>query len=350
MIKTMGVSNIAPTKNSQQVIEPSTSANSKPTTTSQIAAIPGISSAIRPVRRQQPGVTTTRRQILELLAEYHYLTTEQIWRHLQSDKKIPHTRRELVKLRDDLKLVRSFAIEPEAGAASPYCWVLTRRGVEDELGQEYTPDMVRKPTRQRIYFQEVRLAVERQVRAQAGWELVKPQNFNPHHFKPKDGGVTMQYQQVIKGLSYLSGIYHPNAIDSSGQRIGISILASAVRLSERLAIHTSQLQTSNDYVAYLETGQEFFAVPLIICPPGAGRDFWKERAALYHPICSLGVGSKMVSQGRRLLAFGVFETSEQTSQYKLELAKYGLEVATAGKLSRALVWARQQLATRYQPI
>ena len=296
--------------------------------------------------RQQARLTEARRTLLELIAEYHYLTTKQIWKHLYNGKKLQQTQRDLAVMRDELKLIRSFGVEPEIGRASEYCWQLTRQGAEDELGIEYSTNLARKPTsRQRIYFQEVRLNLERQVTQVTLWKLIKPQAYNRNQPKPIRGDFTPQYEMLIKGLSYLQGLYRPGAVDLSGTPLEYSTLINAVQLSGLHSIQTSPLQiVANDYVAYLDTTQEVLVVPLIVCPPGAGREFWKERAELYHPIN--GGTNSTSSVSHKLMIFAVLTSGEQVKAQEASLNKYGFEVATVGKLAKALSWAKAELETR----
>src|SRR6476620_5817206 len=96
-------------------------------------------------------VTFRRHQILQLLAQYRFLTTIQIHSLLQPERDIKRTWEELDRLRK-LGMVKGVSIEPEKGIYGQFCWLLLLRGAKEIGFREYNSYYRRKPGPQSIFL------------------------------------------------------------------------------------------------------------------------------------------------------------------------------------------------------
>jgi hypothetical protein len=89
--------------------------------------------------------TPAQRAILELLTEFAYLTTAQIWEYLPTATNEQARRNRLARLQRQ-GWIAAAPLHPEQGAASPRYWTLTPAGAE-ALGVPYTsPTISHAPT------------------------------------------------------------------------------------------------------------------------------------------------------------------------------------------------------------
>lgn len=291
-------------------------------------------------RQRQPLLTTNRRSILQLLVEYHFLTTEDVHKELihhalvaanYSDTR--QTRRDLECL-EIMGFIKSFAYEPALGSRSKYCWLLTSDGARAINFTNYGYNYRREPTKERLALQRMQLELTRQVtkagEGGSGWQLIKPAVYNNVNKLPE---ITPQAEILIKAMqrAEYKSIQELEANDPTNPLLGDRWQRYYAQLYE------AQVPTQpNDYLAYRQVVSDIGndnndsdstmlqAAVLIICDPTAGPRFWKNRFKKYQKISSL------------IPVFGVFSTEQQARTYKPLLSKAGFRLTVVDRVTRLL--------------
>lgn len=136
----------------------------------------------------EKAITVRRNTILHLLAQYRFLTTNQIHNLLQPERPVKKTWKELDRLRK-LGMIKSVSYETEKGIYGELCWLLLLRGAKVINFHGFDRNNLRKPSPQRIAYRNLELILEWQVQHAdsnpwANWSLEKPQNLrirnSPH--------------------------------------------------------------------------------------------------------------------------------------------------------------------------
>jgi hypothetical protein len=250
-------------------------------------------------------ITSNRLTILKLLAEYRFLTTNQLWQ-LVGHKRVQRTREDLDWLKKQ-ELILGFRYEPERGTASELCWLLLLNGARQLKAQtglelNYGNHFRRQPDRERIYFREVELAFEKQVRT-ANWKLIRPITYSRYKPLPVK---TEQYHILVHILTL-----------EEQKRVAIgTIINPNGRHTLCVPLRT------NDYVAYTEDKTR--AVIFILQPPRATQKFWETRITDY----------KLLA--KELKVIGVFEKEPEAIAHKTLLEKEKFLITTVDRVGKGL--------------
>jgi hypothetical protein len=237
-----------------------------------------------------------RRQILELLAEYRYLTTGQL-RAVLEDK------RDGRRLWDDLdflrsqKLIRGFDYNRAAGGYSEYLWQLALRGAK-ELGLADLPSsFYSKPKLLQIRQLDLTLAFEKAIR-QSNWEMIKPVAYTNTRPLPD---ATPQAVRLLQALATCTGR----------------------TVSELLEVPLG----ANDYVVWRDALTAVF----ILARRDDGKRLWRKRIKRYRLLA------------RYVPVFAVFADGEEglARRYKPELNRQGIKVTLCGRLATVLTALRE---------
>jgi hypothetical protein len=256
-------------------------------------------------KRGRP-LSAKAQQILQLLAEYRFLTTGQLHQKL-GNRQVELTRKQLGSLKKR-ELIGSFACNQELGRTSENGWLLKRKGAEllSELSGvklNYNTHYLRPPSQERLQFREYELELERQV-ARAGWQLIKPQSYNQFKPLPKR---TAQYYALAEALTIIEARRNGGGVSLDPQ--GPHTLIVPLK--------------ANDYVARSQDGTK--AIVLILSPVRAGEQFWQTRVKQYRLLA------------RELNVVGVFASEEAARQHKSQLEPHKLKVTTLDRVSKGLV-------------
>jgi hypothetical protein len=264
------------------------------------------------VAKRGRSLSAKGQQILQLLAEYRFLTTSQLHQKL-GNRQVELTRKQLGSLKKR-ELIGSFTCNQELGRISENGWLLKRKGAEllSELSGvklNYNTHYLRPPSQERLQFREYELELERQV-TRAGWQLIKPQSYNQFKPLPKR---TVQYYALAEALTIIEERRNGNGNGNGG---GVSL--------DRQGPHTLIVPLkANDYVARSQDGMK--AIVLILSPVRAGEQFWQTRVKQYRLLA------------RELNVVGVFASEEAARQHKSQLEPHKLKVTTLDRVSKGLV-------------
>lgn len=284
-----------------------------------------------------------------------HLTTDQVRRHLHSDKPEWYTW-QLLSVVQRLGYVRGQRIHPERGAASECYWTIRKAGAA-AIGTAYDVRYLRRPARRTIEHRGLLLEMSRQVQA-AGWSLIKPLVHSPQRAAPVErpgeatGGElhtapgtapstvlrdgysaipcdTPQRQRLVEAVLYREAIAIEKLV-----RQGYSVAGLQDRIERLKAKQVGAVvpRAVNDYVAYVP-GEPGRTAVLIPHPSWAGRSFWSRRPGRSR----LNTGRQDRSQdsprarldryarlSRVVPVLGVFATQEAAGQYGGLLAAAGL--------------------------
>lgn len=251
----------------------------------------------------EKAITVRRHQILQLLANYRFLTTNQIHNLLQPERPVKKTWKELDRLRK-LGMIKSVSYETQKGIYGELCWLLLLRGAKVINFHGFGRNNLRKPSPERVAYRNLELILEWQVQHVEGnpganWCLEKPQNLRVRNSQQH----TDQYYRLIEAINWK--IYR-----QTGQRVedaeGFQTLCVPAK--------------ANDFVAYTALDKRL-AVVLILPPIRASEKFWLSRIDQYQELA------------RELPVFGVFEDDKQALVYKPLLNPHGLRVTTLNRIS-----------------
>lgn len=147
--------------------------------------------------------------ILNLLAEYRYLTTRDLWLALEPGHKdstaIAHT---LAQMRA-AGLIRTATLPLQRGNANPRVYSLLKTGA-DAIGQQLGSQYYRKPGPEQAGFQSLRLQLEQQLTLN-GWSYIRPA-----HYGGATGNrpaVTPQSKLLIDVLNYQERLAIDRSLD-----------------------------------------------------------------------------------------------------------------------------------------
>jgi Replication-relaxation len=257
-----------------------------------------------PDKTLKKSLTSHRLGILKQLAEYRFLTTNQIHR-LSPRKWLQQTQEDLIKLRE-FKLILGSPTEREKGKASEFVWVLLKKGADVLVANgteiKYSSHFRFIPERERIAFRDTELEFEFQVKS-AGWKLIKPITYNQHKPLPDR---TEQYLKLTQAVTFLhqARVLPGISLDSEGvHTIGVPL-------------------KTNDYVAYTFENK---AVVFVLHPPGATEKFWEIRLKKYRVLI------------KDLKVVGVFETEPTALAHKALLEEGKFMVTTVERVGKGLV-------------
>jgi len=291
--------------------------------TTPTQSVPVISSSI--VRPPTPARTTAttpslttaalspaQQHLLSQFYRYKHLTTSQFHRLTQPTKLVQQTLRDLAKLRQ-LKLIRSFPLDPGLGARSQYCWQLTRLGAERLELTTYGSQYRRKPTLDYLAYQDEQIALEQAVLSLdgSGWKLLRPRTYPPKE-RPAE---TEQYRLLV--------------------RLGLENEARRGKAVEKV-FTTFAPRQCNDYIAY--NPAQGLAVLLVLPKADATLKFWKSRLATYRALCYAKRKRSWLLEERQpnlswLEIGAVFHSEEEARRRKLYLSKEPVSVTTLQLLS-----------------
>lgn len=247
-------------------------------------------------------ITVRRHQILQLLAKYRFLTTNQIHSLLQPERPVKKTWKELDRLRK-LGMIKSVTYEPEKGIYGELCWLLLLKGARVINFRGFGRNNLRKPSPERVVYRGLELILEWQVQHasnnfSATWNLEKPQNL-----KTKNLQHTNQYYRLIEAVNW--NIYRQTGLKPENAE-GFQTLCVPAK--------------ANDFVAYTALDNRL-AVVLVLPPVRASEKFWSSRIDQYQELA------------KELPVFGVFEDDKQALVYKPILNPHGLRVTTLNRVS-----------------
>lgn len=248
-------------------------------------------------------ITSRRYQILQLLAQYRFLSTNQIHSLLQPERPVKKTWKELDRLRS-LGMIKSVSYEPEKGIYGELCWLLLLSGAKVINFRGFGRNNLRKPSPQRIAYRNLELILEWQVqhvgtKFSAKWGLEKPQNLNTRNSHQH----TNQYYRLIEAVN--RNFFHQTE-KAPDNREGFQTLCIPAK--------------ANDFVAYT-TPDNRLAVVLILPPVRSSQRFWLSRIDQYEELA------------KELPVFGVFEDDKLALIYKPLLNPRGLRVTTLNRVS-----------------
>jgi hypothetical protein len=277
---------------------------------------------IEAVSVNEPGrlerfVTIRRHQILQLLAQYRFLTTIQIHSLLQPERDIKRTWEELDRLRK-LGMVKGVSIEPEKGIYGQFCWLLLLRGAKEIGFREYSSYNRRKPGPQSIYLRTMELILEKQIEhtcsnSDVGWQLEKPQRTKNHPEEAEKSQVL--YQRIAEAINWKIFVQTGRKPE---EKNGFQTLCIPSKI--------------NDFVAYTMPNGHL-AVVLILPPQRVSEKFWMSRIAQYQDLA------------KELPVIGVFEDEKQALAHKPLVNPYRFRVTTINRVSTLL----EAIARSFRP-
>lgn len=253
--------------------------------------------------RLEKVLTARKYQILQLLAKYRFLTTNQIHSLLQPERPVKKTWKELDRLRK-LGMVKSVSYEPEKGIYGELCWLLLLKGAKVIDFRGFGRNNLRKPSLEKVVYRTQELILEWQVQhagnnSPVKWSLEKPQNLRTKNVHQH----TNQYYRLIEAIN--SKIYR-----QTGQKV------QDAEGFQTLCVPSK----ANDFVAYTNSDYRL-AVVFILPPVRASEKFWLSRIDQYQEL------------SKELPVFGVFEDDKQALAYKPILNPHGLRVTILNRVS-----------------
>jgi hypothetical protein len=251
----------------------------------------------------EKALTDRRHQILQLLAQYRFLTTNQIHSLLQPERPVKKTWKELDRLRK-LGMIKSVSYESEKGIYGELCWLLLLRGAKVIDFRGFGRNNLRKPSPEKVVYRTLELILEWQVQhagsnSFANWSLEKPQNLRTSNSQQH----TSQYYRLIEAINWK--IYRQTGHKPENPE-GFQTLCVPTK--------------ANDFVAFSASDNRL-AVVLILPPVHASEKFWLSRIEQYQELA------------KELPVFGVFEDDKEALIYKPLLNPHGLRVTTLNRIS-----------------
>jgi hypothetical protein len=275
-----------------------------------------------PIVNIEKYVTPRRRQILQLLAQYRFLTTLQLHSLLQPDREIKRTWEELDRLRK-LGMIKGVSIEPEKGIYGQYCWLLLLRGARAIEFKEYGNYYRRKPGPQSIFLRTMELILEKQVQnagvnSVLNWKLEKPRSLKNQNQKTQHHK-SIQFQILATAINWKEQVQTgQKPVDAAG--------------FQTLCIPPN----ANDYVAYT-VPEGHLAVVLVLPPQRVSEKFWRSRIEKYQELA------------KELPVVGVFEDEKQALAYKPMLNPYQLRLTTINRVSMLLDAIARAARSNFDP-
>lgn len=279
--------------------------------------------------KRQPRLTQSRLTILQLLGEYQCLSSRQIWRELQPEKHYTHTLGELAALRK-LEMVQSRPIHPESGNVSQFGWYLLKHGAGAVGINVYGRLSVRSFTREILEQRGLELELARQVRADFGWNLIKPIHYHSSRPLPLETPQGKVIGKFIKKGEF-SAIRRLELTDPHRPGLPQKILDYKSGLFEQRI----PLQ-ANDYVAYQTCGEESTeinaAVILILCPSQATKKYWQSRIDLYSKV------ARVADPGTeaKIEVIAVFKNTYQADMFRSKIQAAGFTITTVNQVCNTL--------------
>ncbi|MDQ2808014.1 MAG: hypothetical protein M3Z04_14055 [Chloroflexota bacterium] len=278
-----------------------------------------------------PPLPEKGQAVLELLARWKALTTEQIARHLWDQWPLTGYLQAVLTDLSTRGFVREGDLTPEQGERSPHYWQLTVGGAR-QVGCHFDKQYRQRPTRTTITQRGVLLALSRQVAA-AGWHLIPPHVARPSDPLREDSAQVQRLTVTV--LDYLTRDLAARA--TAGE--------SAQMLAEdRVQVQAGQIgailpRFVNDWVAYLPD-HPARTVLLIPHPPAAGLGFWANKPqAARRPDEAPRRESRLERYGRLaaiLPVIAVFPDATTAAPYTTILAAGGFGWATVGEIAARL--------------
>jgi hypothetical protein len=278
------------------------------------------------------GVTANQAAVLTLLAQWHQLTTSQIWRYVHADCTVRATRKLLHTL-EGRGLIRGQDLPGRSGRPTEHYWTLLERGAH-AIHSPYDKHCRRRPTLVTLAYRGLQLDLMNQV-AVLGWMLISPNRYRPTVPRPDE---TPQYQHLKQVVLAHEGAQLARLL---AQGYGSDALQD--RLTRYTGGHIGATVPSdiNDYVAY-DPDQPRQTVVLIPHPPAATPTFWTRR-----PLPAAGTTGQRGRQDARLERYaalakvlpvvGVFATTAALHSYQTLLGQAGLHATTINNLSDTLL-------------
>ena len=254
---------------------------------------------------EQPEISQAKIKILQLLAEYKYLTARQIWEKSGASfegRKFSHTRVLLHRLRK-CGLIKVERSKRERGSAGDYEWLLLRAGAKlinfEKFGYNYT----RSPSRYQAEYRQLELHLEEMVDlAVGGWQLLKPFAYSAYRKLPDR---TEQCHRLCQAVTW-------QVYQESG-KLPTDVYGPHTLIVPRQANH---------HLAHLANNKKM--VVLVLSRPRATERFWQERARQYRRLAT------------KIQILAVFPDEKQLELHEKLLAKVGLKGTTVFQVSELL--------------
>ena len=254
---------------------------------------------------EQPEISQAKIKILQLLAEYKYLTARQIWEKSGASfegRKFSHTRVLLHRLRK-CGLIKVERSKRERGSAGDYEWLLLRAGAKlinfEKFGYNYT----RSPSRYQAEYRQLELHLEEMVDlAVGGWQLLKPFAYSAYRKLPDR---TEQCHRLCQAVTW-------QVYQESG-KLPTDVYGPHTLIVPRQANH---------HLAHLANNKKM--VVLVLSRPRATERFWQERARQYRRLTT------------KIQILAVFPDEKQLELHEKLLAKVGLKGTTVFQVSELL--------------
>jgi hypothetical protein len=254
---------------------------------------------------EQPEISQEKIRILQLLAEYKYLTARQIWEKSGASfegRKFTHTRVLLHRLKK-CGLIKVERSKRERGSAGEYEWLLLRAGAKlinfEKFGYNYT----RSPSRYQSEYRQLELHLEEMVDLAIGdWQLLKPFAYSAYRKLPDR---TEQCNRLCQTVTWQ--VYQETG------KLPTDVYGPHTLIVPRQANH---------HLAYLASNKKM--VVLVLSRPRATERFWQERARQYRRLAT------------KIQVYGVFPDEKQLELHEKVLAKVGLNGTTVFQVSELL--------------